>query len=908
MPPKQGKGKNNTLENTFKNGGNDGQKQNFLTDANNLKKALQHLLESKNDDNIHINIIKYIKKIYDEYEKFLSDTTNDTKISKYYNFDNNEYKYKYNLQILKNIIKDDEFVKLKNSKKSTIFDFFEKETIENIEKKLISIFAIETNVMYNNKDLFEHVKKCEYYLTNGMNNKYEKTGGGTQGAIDDFINANNINAGEYYNPTPEHIEIVYDSSGADSLSSNPFTTVAMNNMVTIKTKQYANGSVFLQTFEPPLTKMKGGNTIIQNNVIAGVYDIYGVNFRDVSEFKDLLNDKDNESEYVKFVKKYYSKLFDNFFKLPFRVGNDHKLYVLVVREIPGNNYAEGLTPDQRMLTKKGIRQAFETYKNQLAHGRRIIFGGGLKGIMEENKTPEKQNTPENKTQSEQEAKDTLNKQKTLNEQKAQEEKETQEAKKSQEAFVSKATANAAEQTQKATLDKYEKNSNNYAKEEEKTNNLIQTSVKQMQIKDGMSFLEGVASGDDIKTIINSVQFDENLRNDFKTKKTQWGKNTFEIKQDYDRKTDEIKDMSNTKYTTIYTEKQTEVNNILAENKRRYEDEVKTLEKDVDNIQNDRDLGKLVNLQRKLYDKSGEYKTKVYFEQMQLYNKVFKKDKTDIQIENIGVQFLQNYFKNEKNEFENEYETEKNETNSLRYKFEEIQLKISSNIRQLLEISNEFDTKKSQDDESKMIELQKELQKIKTDITTTSANVENEVNVNNSAFNHEIRLDDSFFTMMKKKLGELPNSINDSSVDNVSKVQVGGVKYRKFFSDVKDRVDRLIFYVYYYEDLVLSMITLNKQIEKEIKNSKKIFDNSKKDFSEYKKMYDNFHNYFKDLHDLLKNGKSDMIEKIQIRYEKISDFNDKYENRIRIKSIKDVIKKLRKINIQKLKEDIEFTDV
>lgn len=132
--------------------------------------------------------------------------------------------------------------------------------------------------------------------------------------------------------------------------------------------------------------------------------------------------------------------------------------------------------------------------------------------------------------------------------------------------------------------------------------------------------------------------------------------------------------------------------------------------------------------------------------------------------------------------------------------------------------------------------------------------------------------------------------------------VGGSGEKEYFSNVRLKVDRLIFYTYYYDDLLKTFVELNKKMKKDFRK-------------EYLELYVNYHNYFKDLFELLKNGGRDkLIEKIESKYETAGDFNDKFSNygdgdngrNIHLTSIKDIIKRIRKINLKKLKDDVKYT--
>ena len=388
----------------------------------------------------------------------------------------------------------------------------------------------------------------------------------------------------------------------------------------------------------------------------------------------------------------------------------------------------------------------------------------------------------------------------------------------------------------------------------------------------------------------------------------------EINQQY--KKEEENEEKEATQTTINQEYGTQIQDFerqIINKKKNFNDEIDNIVKEINNEKN---IDKLVRLKNELGNTRDEYAGKIETDIARILRVVFRKTKLKFERENAGINIERELGliynprtsereKGNRNDYIHNSQKSLKENNSvLDRKKEDIKMDIRVKVSQLVDISNDVDEsdkmKKTREELAKLRSQKKEAEieiKKSHEQNASNNNINNSNNAN-SAFKEIATFDNEDIERMIENFKLYPN------FDVIPAIQRGGVKQRRFFSYAKTKVDRLIFYVYYYEGLVLSMVSLNKQIGKKIKNSK----NSKKDFREYKKLYDNFHNYFTDLYDLLKIGKSVMIEKIHLRYEKIGDFHNKYENRIQVRSIKDVIKKIKKINIKKLKEDIKFTDV
>ena len=375
-----------TIESVFVNKETQKEKTNLLSRKNNVIKILQYAKDTSKDETVKNNIIKYIRELCTNFVTF-SNTNNDTQnndIRDYYNGKTNKHSLGKQKKILYDITNLD--IKGDYIGDGKILSFIKLDEMAKIKTEISKLVSTQTNYRYNEKELFEtgiQLKKTEYYLTNGINPEYNISGRGTQGAIQKFIEKNaSANKNKYYNPNPQYLDVIYNS-GATMPQNNIIITA--DKTAKIKGVEYSVGSVFLQKFEENFCKMGDGTKIPNQNIIKGVFDIFGVDFRK-KKLKKLIEDKNKYDAYISLIENTYSKLFENYLD-----NNKIKIYdekrtprhinsVLVVNEIPGETFMAGAT-NKRVLTKIGIQKAYKKYKNKFDYKKRVIFGRDLHDVL-----------------------------------------------------------------------------------------------------------------------------------------------------------------------------------------------------------------------------------------------------------------------------------------------------------------------------------------------------------------------------------------------------------------------------------------------------------------------------------------------------------------------------------------------
>ena len=153
---------------------------------------------------------------------------------------------------------------------------------------------------------------------------------------------------------------------------------------------------------------------------------------------------------------------------------------------------------------------------------------------------------------------------------------------------------------------------------------------------------------------------------------------------------------------------------------------------------------------------------------------------------------------------------------------------------------------------------------------------------------------------KKKSSNKETSKKKSSKKKSSNKKSSNKKMSKysFFGEVSSEYDKAIFYVYFYKDIQKAF----REVKRKCKSPADL--NLDENINS---ICVNYYHYLKDLRNIVKN-RDKLVKNIQQKYDRHTDFNQKYKNykkhKIHLTSLDKIVKKLYSFKLKEMNEELQ----